>query len=100
MNLALLQAGYPLAIIPPILRRDDLGTLDRTHQGDDRLFINFIAGVCCESSKEYLGLWERRRTTGNGSGLMNRTCSRNPARFPLLTTGPRQGADHVDGSIG
>ncbi len=48
MNLALLQAGYPPAIIPPILRRDYLDTLNKTHKGDDRPFINFIIGVCYE----------------------------------------------------
>jgi len=58
MNLALLQAGYPLAIIPPILRRDYLDTLNRTHKSDDKPFINFIAGVCYESAKEYLRLLE------------------------------------------
>jgi Fic family protein len=58
MNLALLQAGYPLAIIPPILRRDYLDTLNRTHKGDDGPFIKFIAGVCYESAKEYLRLLE------------------------------------------
>jgi Fic family protein len=58
MNLALLQAGYPLAIIPPILRRDYLNTLNRIHKGDGRPFIKFIAGVCYESAKEYLRLLE------------------------------------------
>ena len=58
MNLALLQAGYPVAIIPPILRREYLDTLNKTHKGDDGPFINFIAGVCYESSKEYLRLLE------------------------------------------
>lgn len=56
MNLALLQAGYPVTIIPPILRREYLDTLDKTHKGDDGPFINFIAGVCYESAKEYLRL--------------------------------------------
>ncbi len=58
MNLALLQAGYPPAIIPPILRRDYLDTLNKTHKGDDRPFTNFIIGVCYESAKEYLRLLE------------------------------------------
>jgi len=58
MNLALLQGGYPLAIIPPILRRDYMDTLDKTHKGDNKPFINFIAGVCYESAKEYLRLLE------------------------------------------
>jgi Fic family protein len=58
MNLALLQAGYPVAIIPPILRREYLDTLDKTHKGDDGPFIIFIAGVCYELAKEYLRLLE------------------------------------------
>jgi len=58
MNLALLQAGYPLAIIPPILRRDYLNSLNKTHKGDNEPFINFIAGICYESAKEYLRLLE------------------------------------------
>jgi len=58
MNLALLQAGYPVAIIPPILRREYLDALDRTHKGDDGLFINFIGGICHQSTKECLRLLE------------------------------------------
>jgi len=58
MNLALLQAGYPVAVIPPILRRDYLDTLDRTHKSDNKPFINFIADVCYESAKEYFRLLE------------------------------------------
>lgn len=58
MNLALIQAGYPMAIIPPILRRDYLDTLNKTHKGDDGPFVKFIAGVCYESAKEYLRLLE------------------------------------------
>jgi Fic family protein len=56
MNLALIQSGYPIAIVPPILRKKYLDTLDKTHRGDDRPFIDFIAGVCYESTKEYLRL--------------------------------------------
>jgi Fic family protein len=58
MNLALLQAGYPLAIIPPVLRRDYLDTLNKTHKGRAEPFIRFITGVCYESAKEYLRLLE------------------------------------------
>jgi hypothetical protein len=53
-----LQAGYPVAVIPPILRHGYLNTLNKTHKGDDRPFINFIAGVSYESAKEYLRLLE------------------------------------------
>jgi Fic family protein len=58
MNLALLQAGYPLAIIPPVLRRDYLDALNKTQKGDDGPFIRFITGVCYESAKDYLRLLE------------------------------------------
>ncbi len=58
MNLALLQAGYPVAVIPPILRRDYLDTLNKTHKGENKPFNKFIAGVCYESAKEYLRLLE------------------------------------------
>lgn len=58
MNLALLEAGYPIAVIPPVLRREYLDTLNITHKGSDRPFINFITGVCHESAKEYLRLLE------------------------------------------
>lgn len=58
MNLALLQTGYPVAIIPPVLRREYLDTLNKTHKGDLKQFNKFIAGVCYESAKEYLRLLE------------------------------------------
>jgi hypothetical protein len=47
-----------VAIIPPVLRRDYLDTLNKTHKGGDKAFNKFIAGVCYESSKEYLRLLE------------------------------------------
>ena len=58
MNLALLQAGYPVTIIPPVLRREYLDTLNKIHKGDLRPFNKFIAGCCLESAKEYLRLLE------------------------------------------
>jgi Fic family protein len=58
MNLALLQTGYPIAVIPPVLRREYLNSLNMIHQGKEKTFISFIAGVCYESSKEYLRLLE------------------------------------------
>ena len=58
MNLVFLQAGYPIAIISPGLRREYLTSLNMIHRGKDKPFINFIAGVCYESSKEYLRLLE------------------------------------------
>jgi Fic family protein len=58
MNLALLQDGYPIAVIPPILRREYLNSLNMIHKGNEKPFTDFIAGVCYESAKEYLRLLE------------------------------------------
>lgn len=58
MNLALLQSGYPVAIISPLLRREYLDTLNKIHKGDNKPFDKLIACVCCESAKEYLRLLE------------------------------------------
>ena len=60
MNLALLQDGYPIAIIPPILRANYLDALRKSQETprDDRPFFDFIASVCYESAKEYLRLLE------------------------------------------
>ena len=58
MNLVLLQAGYPVTIIPPVLRREYLDTLNKIHKGDLRPFNKFIAGCCHESAKEYFRLLE------------------------------------------
>ena len=58
MNLGLLQAGYPVTIIHPVLRREYLDNLNKIHKGDLRPFNKFIAGCCLESAKEYLRLLE------------------------------------------
>jgi len=58
MNLALLQAGYPIAVIPPVLRLEYLNSLNMIHRGNQKPFINLIAGVCYKSAKEYLRLLE------------------------------------------
>ncbi|OGX43929.1 MAG: cell filamentation protein Fic [Omnitrophica WOR_2 bacterium RIFCSPLOWO2_12_FULL_46_30] len=55
MNLILLQKGYSIAIIPPILRRDYIQALEKAHT-DDKDFREFIAGVVRETQKDYLRL--------------------------------------------
>lgn len=55
MNLILLQTGYCLAIIPPILRRDYIDALEKAHT-DDREFIRFIAKTVKETQQDYLRL--------------------------------------------
>lgn len=58
MNLALLQAGYPITIISPIIRGDYISALRDSNKGDNKLFINFISCCVWESQKEYLRLLE------------------------------------------
>jgi Fic family protein len=54
MNLALLQAGYPIAVIPPVLRGDYIYLISLANKGDREQFFNFISSVEYESAREYL----------------------------------------------
>jgi Fic family protein len=58
MNVGLMQTGYVMSIIPPVLRNDYLTSLRlaQTGQKDQRRFINFITNVVYESTKDYLRL--------------------------------------------
>lgn len=58
MNLALLQSGYPITIIPPIIRGDYISALRDSNKGDNKPFINLISCCVWESQKEYLRLLE------------------------------------------
>lgn len=60
MNLALLQTGYVIAIIPPILRNDYINAIKKTQiePKDYKPFINFISSMVFESAKEYIRLLE------------------------------------------
>lgn len=55
MNLVLLQEGYTIAVIPPILRSEYISTLERAHVNDND-FITFIAESVKETQKDYLRL--------------------------------------------
>lgn len=55
MNLVLLQKGYCIAIIPPILRGDYIQALEKAHE-DDKDFRLFIAKTVRETQKDYLRL--------------------------------------------
>lgn len=60
MNLALLQAGYNIITIPPVVRNDYIGTLQEAQLKDDiQPFYNFISEMVLESQKEYLRIIER-----------------------------------------
>lgn len=56
MNLALLQDGYVITIIPPLLRNDYINLLKKTQvePKDDQPFINFISTMVYESQKDYI----------------------------------------------
>lgn len=56
MNLALLQNGYPITIIPPIMRSTYISALQKTNKGNIQPFLHFISEMVYESSKEYLRL--------------------------------------------
>jgi Fic family protein len=58
MNLALLQGGYIITIIPPVLRREYLDTLKASNRGDSKPFIDLIVSMVYESQKDYLRLLE------------------------------------------
>lgn len=55
MNVALIQDGYMIAVIPPILRQEYISLLELAHQ-DDRPFMDFIAERVLESEKEIMRL--------------------------------------------
>lgn len=56
MNLALLQAGYPIAIIAPILRSDYIYAIKLANKGNLLPFYNFISNVEYESVRDYVRL--------------------------------------------
>ncbi|MGE0200474.1 MAG: Fic family protein [Candidatus Melainabacteria bacterium] len=62
MNLLLLQAGYPITLIPPILRQEYIACLDIAHtQGKREPFLNFIAAAVAESAKDLRRLLQHLR---------------------------------------
>lgn len=58
MNLILLQEGFPVTVIPPVLRAEYITALEKAHR-DDSDFIKLIAGCVLQMLREYLKLFER-----------------------------------------
>ncbi len=56
MNLALLQAGYNITIIPPVVRSDYIRALQDSNKKNYKSFVDFISEMVLESQKEYLRL--------------------------------------------
>ncbi|MDO9535323.1 MAG: Fic family protein [Bacillota bacterium] len=53
MNTALIQDGYMLAVIPPVLRHEYIELLEKAHR-DDKPFEQFIAERVMESQREIM----------------------------------------------
>jgi len=58
MNLALMQAGYPVTIIPPVVRNAYIDALKASNGGDHQPFINLLSSMVWESQRDYLRLLE------------------------------------------
>lgn len=56
MNLILLQEGFEIAIIPPIMRNDYIRSLEKAHV-DDSDFIQLIAKMLKETQQDYIRLF-------------------------------------------
>lgn len=60
MNLALLNAGYNIITIPPVVRNDYIAGLQEAQMENNVIpFTNFISEMVLESQKEYLKIIER-----------------------------------------
>jgi Fic family protein len=55
MNVALIQNGYMLAVIPPVLRHEYVSLLERAHKNDSA-FTEFIAERVIETQKDMMRL--------------------------------------------
>ncbi len=58
MNLALLQSGYNIAVIPPVVRTDYIMAIAKTDKGGYTDFYNFISQMVYETTKDYLRMVE------------------------------------------
>lgn len=56
MNLALMQAGYPITIIPPLVRGEYISALQASNNGTNQPFINLLSNMVWEAQREYLRL--------------------------------------------
>ena len=56
MNLALLQQGYPITIIPPVLRSEYLAAVKQSNTGNHVPFVNLLSCMVWESQRDYLRL--------------------------------------------
>lgn len=57
MNLILIQEGYVITIIPPVIRQDYIRALEKAHT-DDKDFVEFISRMVRETQKDFLRLFK------------------------------------------
>ena len=58
MNLSLVQNGYPITIIPPVVRGDYIAAVKDTNSGNFVRFDNFISCMVWEAQRDYLRLFK------------------------------------------
>ncbi len=58
MNLSLVQNGYPITRIPPVVRGEYIAALKDTNSGDFTRFDNFISCMVWEAQRDYLRLFK------------------------------------------
>lgn len=58
MNLALLQDGYPVTIIPPVLRTEYLDAVRASNIGNVTPFVNLLSNMVWEGQRDFLRLLE------------------------------------------
>lgn len=64
MNLSLVQNGFPITIIPPVVRGDYIAAIKETNGGDFKRFDNFISCMVWEAQRDYLRLFKALNPTG------------------------------------
>ncbi len=70
MNFVLLRAGYQIAIIPPVLRREYIAALETAHENTEP-FMAFIAGCVVETQKDLLRLFGQSTAIGDGVNVVS-----------------------------
>jgi Fic family protein len=58
MNLALMQDGYPVTIIPPVVRPAYIEALKSSNDGNNQPFISLISNMVYEAQQDYLRLFK------------------------------------------
>lgn len=65
MNLALLQAGYNITIIPPVVRREYITKLNNFDKNNCKDFVNFISEMVLESQTLLIVVLNSQKSTSS-----------------------------------